>query len=256
MFQAADLQNLSKFGHREGHHFEFQTFGEWKSMKYQNEAGPTCQSQQPIKPLAPDYQLPSRARATTVGHAPEARAPPATRSTPCSALRCPRALAVLIHCRPWAVIEANPLSPPREALLPTSAPLLPLCSSHRHTNEKPLLLLPKPPTIASLVRLLPPWAKPSSSRSSKHHRSEFRRSLPSMLSTVGTSLPWPSSGQAVDAALFTWAPSSSPTRPTAPATPSPTPHCQSLPAKLCHCGIPLPGKPCSAPTLKIEAPAT
>jgi hypothetical protein len=69
----------------------------------------------------------NRARATAAGHASKARAPPATRSMPCSALHCPHALAVLIHCRPWAVIEANPFSPPREALMPASAPLLPLC---------------------------------------------------------------------------------------------------------------------------------
>jgi hypothetical protein len=172
-------------------------------LKYRNEAEPTCQSQQPIKTLTPGYRSPVRARATAAGHAPEARAPPATRSTPCSALRCPHALVVPIHCRPWAVVEANPFSPPREAVLPSSAPLLPLCSSLCHTNEKPSLLLPKPPAIASLVRLLPPLAKPSSSRSSKHRRSESRRSLPSMPSTVDTSLPRPSSGLAVDAALFT-----------------------------------------------------
>jgi hypothetical protein len=96
-------------------------------LKYRNEAGPTCQSQQPNKPLAHGYRSPARVRAIAAGHAPEARAPPAMRSTPCSALRCPRALAVLIHCRRWAIIEANPFSPPCEALLPASAPLLPLC---------------------------------------------------------------------------------------------------------------------------------
>jgi hypothetical protein len=96
-------------------------------LKYRNEARPTCQSQQPIKPLAHGYRLPARVRATAAGHAPEARVPPDTRSTPCSTLRCPRALVVFIHCRPWAIIEANTFSPPSEALLPASAPLLPLC---------------------------------------------------------------------------------------------------------------------------------
>jgi hypothetical protein len=79
-------------------------------MKYRNEAGPTCQSQQPIKTLAPDYRSPVRACATAAGHTPEARAPPATRSTPALPAGPPatRALAVPIHCCPWVVIEANP----------------------------------------------------------------------------------------------------------------------------------------------------
>jgi hypothetical protein len=136
MFQDTDLQNLTNFGHRECHHFEFQSSGEWKSLKYRNEAGPTCQSQQPIKPLAPGYRSPAHARATAAGHAPKARAPPPTRSTPCSALRCPRALIVLIHCRPWAVIEANPyFASSLPACPPRLSSMLP-CALHRWAIEE------------------------------------------------------------------------------------------------------------------------
>jgi hypothetical protein len=56
-----------------------------------------------------------------VASSPRHLPPTPMRSTPCSALRCPRALAVPIHCRPWVVVKANPISPPREALLPASA---------------------------------------------------------------------------------------------------------------------------------------
>jgi hypothetical protein len=42
------MQNLENFGHQEGHRFDFQNLGEWKSLKLWNEAGPTCQSQQPL----------------------------------------------------------------------------------------------------------------------------------------------------------------------------------------------------------------
>jgi hypothetical protein len=75
-------------------------------LKYRNEAGPTCQSQQPIKTLATGYRSPIRARVIAAGHVPEARAPPAIGSTP--ALTAPTCLAVPIHCCPWAVIEAYP----------------------------------------------------------------------------------------------------------------------------------------------------
>jgi hypothetical protein len=63
-----------------------------------------------LSPCLPRAAMPPR-------HLP----PTPTRSTPCSALRCPHALAVPIHCRPWAVVEANPISPPHKALLPTSS---------------------------------------------------------------------------------------------------------------------------------------
>jgi hypothetical protein len=60
-------------------------------------------------------------------------------------LRCPRALAVPIHCRPWAIVEANPISPPREALLPASA------RSVRAQHQPPM-----PPAIGdSTPRLRP-----------------------------------------------------------------------------------------------------
>jgi hypothetical protein len=36
MFQTVALQNLVICGDREGHHFEFQRSGDWKSMKLQN----------------------------------------------------------------------------------------------------------------------------------------------------------------------------------------------------------------------------
>jgi hypothetical protein len=83
------------FGYQEGHHFKFQNSDEWKSLKLWNEAGPTCQSQQLIKPLAPGYRSPAHARVIAVGHMLEARAPPATRSTPCSSPLLPTCT-----CRP------------------------------------------------------------------------------------------------------------------------------------------------------------
>jgi hypothetical protein len=56
------------FGHREGHRFEFQSSGEWKSLKLRNEVERTCQSQQQLKPLTPGYR--SRTRATSLSHRP------------------------------------------------------------------------------------------------------------------------------------------------------------------------------------------
>jgi hypothetical protein len=66
-------------------------------LKYRNEVGPTCQSQQPIKTLAPGYRSPVCVRVTAADHAPEARAPSATRSTPAlTAPTCP--------CRPYPLL--------------------------------------------------------------------------------------------------------------------------------------------------------
>jgi hypothetical protein len=102
-------------------------------MKYRNEAGPTCQSQQPIKMLAPDYRSPVPACATAAGHTPEARAPPATRSTPALPAGPPatRALAVPIHCCPWVVIEGEPLF---RLLTPRSPALALLCTAEKRLH--------------------------------------------------------------------------------------------------------------------------
>jgi hypothetical protein len=37
--QAIDLQNLAKFGHQEGHQFEYQRLGVWKSLKKSKKVG-------------------------------------------------------------------------------------------------------------------------------------------------------------------------------------------------------------------------
>jgi hypothetical protein len=76
-------------------------------------------------PVSLTHRLNARAiasspRSPRVTTPPRHLPPTPTCSTPCSALRYPRALVVPIHCRQWAVVEANPISPPREALLPAS----------------------------------------------------------------------------------------------------------------------------------------
>jgi hypothetical protein len=99
-------------------------------LKYRNEAGPTCQSKQPIKTLAPGYRSPVCVRATAVGHALEARAPSATRSTPALTARHMRRASILIAH--GLSSKPSPFPSPREAtLLPCSAShsTLPLVAS-------------------------------------------------------------------------------------------------------------------------------
>jgi hypothetical protein len=149
-------------------------------LKYRNEAGPTCQSQKPIKPLAPGYRSPAHARATAASHAPEARAPPATRSTPCSTLRCPRALVVIIHCHPWAASKPTPVSPHRSPLASPGSPLRRLAPRSDELSKKaPQAPRAPPPRVTELCSsqaaslkttakplhqtVPPPWTPP-------HHR--------------------------------------------------------------------------------------
>jgi hypothetical protein len=109
-------------------------------LKYRNEAGPTCQSQQLIKTLAPGYRSPVHVRAIAAGHAPEARAPPATRSAPWR-LCCPCALT---KTRPY-LLEAEAKEPfssshsPSLALLSRRAATL-LCSGRRRAADSSRLL--------------------------------------------------------------------------------------------------------------------
>jgi hypothetical protein len=103
-------------------------------LKYRNEAGPTCQSQQAIKPLAPGYRSPTRMRAIAAGHAPEAQAPPAMCLTPCSALRCPRALAVT--AAHGLSSKPIPVSPPRSPLARLGSPPRRLASRTDELSKK------------------------------------------------------------------------------------------------------------------------
>jgi hypothetical protein len=137
MLQTISMQSLVNLLHREGHHFEFQSSGEWKSLKYRNEVGPTCHSQQPIKTLAPGYGSPARARAIAASHPSEARASSATRSTPAlTAPTCP--------CRPY--------------------PLLPM-GCHR---GQPLFRLPARPPQLSSASSLPPRSTSTQTGTSGH----------------------------------------------------------------------------------------
>jgi hypothetical protein len=129
----------------------------------------------------------------------------------------------------------------RSALLSTTQTRSHHCSS------------PKPPATALLVRLHPPWVSPHSSHISKCCWREGHHPLQLMSSTTGVSLPRPSSGQTIDAALLTRAPSSSPTWPTPPVTPSLTPHHHPPSAELCHHGNAPSGELPFHPTAKLSS---
>jgi hypothetical protein len=109
-------------------------------LKYRNEAGPTCQSQQLIKTLATGYRSPVHAHAMAAGHAPEARAPPATRSAPWR-LCCPCALT---KTRPY-LLEAEAKEPfssshsPSLPLLSRRAATLLCCGRRRAADSSRLL---------------------------------------------------------------------------------------------------------------------
>jgi hypothetical protein len=117
MLQTISMQNAEYFEYREGHHFEFQSLGEWKSLKLRNEAGPTCQSQQPLNRVhrSPAH-VPSWHRGwwpcIVSDHRP--CAPPTASRRPYPLLVEAKVI-LLSCCRCWAPHEAARLSALRTA---------------------------------------------------------------------------------------------------------------------------------------------
>jgi hypothetical protein len=127
MFKTIDLQDLVNFWHREGHRFEFQCSGDWKSLKIWNGARPTCQ---PQPPLNSSCRSAARARDTTCGD-----------------------VTVTVHRRPmWAGLlilapRHHQRRPPPISLPPCTVGLPPpRCSAlHRPLLHPSLLAIDEPP---------------------------------------------------------------------------------------------------------------
>jgi hypothetical protein len=149
MFQSVTLQNLANFGHMEGHHFEFQSSGDWKSLKLRNGAGAHLSVSDTVQPAAPAARLRARDTADVdvmvtvhrlwppphVRHLKSPLSATAVHRWIEDAFSSPLALPLLLHCR--------------SALLSTAPTRSRRCSS------------PKPPATALITRAPQRLCQPS-----------------------------------------------------------------------------------------------